>query len=91
MDNAVFGSECGLVKIRVPVINSVTDDLVFGGCIHYIMALLVVEGRAYDVTIPVTEIPRSECVGLVVYEDTEAGTTNWGGNVVKRDIEVFPG
>ena len=34
MEDAVFGSECGLANIRVPVLHSVTDDLSFGGRIH---------------------------------------------------------
>ena len=91
MDNVVFGSECGLANIRVTVLHIVTDDIGFGGCIQYIMASLVVEGRAYDVSITSEEIPRLDCVGLVVYADTVAGRTNWGGIVVKRAVEVLPG
>ena len=46
MYDAVFGGECGLANIRVPVLHSVTDDLGFGGLIYYHMAATVMEGRA---------------------------------------------
>ena len=54
------------------------------------MALVVLEGRAYDVAITATEVPRLTCVGIVVYEATESSTTNWGDIVGKRSIKVFP-
>ena len=91
MDDAVFLSECGLDNIRVPLIHSVTDDIGFGGCIQYIMALLVVESRAYDVAILAAEIPCLACVGIYVYEDMESNRTNWVVIVVRRAVEVFPG
>ena len=72
MDDAVFGSEGGLFYIRVPVLHSVTDYFGLGVRIHYIMTLVVVESRAYDVAIAAAEISRSEFVGLSVYEDTAA-------------------
>ena len=67
MDDEVFGSDCGLSNIRVPLLHSVTGDLGFGGCIHYSMASVVVESRNYAVTIAATEILRLACVGLAVY------------------------
>ena len=88
---AVFGSECRLANIRVLVLHSVTDYLGFGGCIHQSMALVVVDSRAYSVSIAAAEISRSECVGLAVYEDTASNRTKWGGFIVKRSIEVFLG
>ena len=58
MEDAVFGSECGLANIRIPVLQSVTDDLGLGGCIYYSMALVVVEIRSYAVAIVAAEIPH---------------------------------
>ena len=80
-----------MANIIVPVLHSVTYDIVFGGCIHYSMVSVVVESRSYAVGIVATEIPCLECVGISVYEYTEAGRANWGGIVVKRYIELFPG
>ena len=61
MENAVFGSECGLANIRVPVFHSISDDLVFFGCIHHSVEYLVVEGRAYAVVIAAAESPGPLC------------------------------
>ena len=91
MDYVVFRREYGLDNIRVPVIHSVTDDIGFGICIHYIMASIVVESRAYAVVIVAAESPRLVCIGLDVCEETAAGRNNWVGIIVKRDIEVLPG
>ena len=87
MYDAVFGSECGLANIIVQVLDIVTDDLGFDDCIHYSMASLVVESRAYAVAIAAAEIPRSACVGIAVYEDMASGRTNWVGILVKWAIE----
>ena len=35
MDDAFFGSECGLANIRVPVLQSANDDIGFGGHITH--------------------------------------------------------
>ena len=35
-----------MANIRVPVLHSVTDDIGFGGLIHYHMTAAVMEGRA---------------------------------------------
>ena len=91
MDNVVFGSECGLDKIRVPVFHSVTDDLGFGGCIHHSMVSVVVECRAYDVAIAAAEVTGQSCVRLVVYENTATSGPNGGGIIVKWAIKVLPG
>ena len=90
VDDAVVGIECGLDYRGVPVLHSVTDDLSLGVCIHYSMASVVVESRAYAVAIIVTEIPCLACVGLAVYEETAACGTKWGVNLVKWAVEVFP-
>ena len=55
------------------------------------MASIVVEFGAYDVAIAAAEVICPSCVGIVVYENTAASRTNWGGIVVKRAIEVLPG
>ena len=91
MGDAVFRSECELDHIRVTLLHSVTDDIIFGGRIHHSVESVVVEGRAYDVAIAAAEVPNLACVGIVVYEDTASRRNNWGGIVVKRAIEVFPG
>ena len=80
-----------MANIRVPVLHSVTDYLGFGGCIHHIMASVVVDSRAYDVAIAAARIPRLACIGLAMYEDTIVGRTKWGGVEVKRAVGVFPG
>ena len=54
------------------------------------MTFVVVEIRAYDVSIAAAEIPCPACVGLTVYEDTVACRTKWGGIVIKLAVEVFP-
>ena len=69
VNNAVFGSECGLAIIRVPVFHSVTDDIGFCGCIHRSVAYVVMEGRAYAVAIAAAEVPGPSCAGLVVYDN----------------------
>ena len=55
------------------------------------MTYVVVKFRAYAVTIGAAEIPRSTCVEIALYEDTAACRTKWGGIIIKRTIEVFPG
>ena len=50
------------------VLHSVTDYIGLGGCIHYSMTYVVVESRAYAVSIAATEIPRLAYIGLDVYE-----------------------
>ena len=90
MENAVFGSECGLHNIIVLIFHCVTDDLSCCGCIHHSVASILVEGRAYDVAITALEVPGPSCVGHVVYENQEDSRTNWGGILVKRSIEVLP-
>ena len=70
VEDVVFGSECGLANIRLLVSHRVTDYRGFGGCIHYSMTSVVVESRAYDVSIAAADIPRLVCDGIAVYEDT---------------------
>ena len=65
MDDTIFRSECGLVEIGDLVLHSVTDKIGFGGCIHHSMISVVVEGRAYDVAIAATEVPRLCMLGLL--------------------------
>ena len=90
MEDALFVSECGLDYISVLVPYSVTEYIVLGVCINYSMISVVMESRAYAVSIAVAEIPCLTCVGLAMYEDTSACGTKWGGIVVKWDIAVFP-
>ena len=87
----VFGSECGLANIRVPVFHSVTDDIGFFGCIRHSVESIAVEVRAYAVAIAAAEVPVPSCVGRVVYDNLASRRTNWCGIVVKRAIEVLPG
>ena len=54
------------------------------------MSLIVVEIRAYDVSIAAAEILCPVCVGIDVYEDTESCRNKWGGIVFKLAVEVFP-
>ena len=49
MDDAVFGSECGLNYIGVFLLQSVTNYLSLGVCIHYSITSVVMESRTYDV------------------------------------------
>ena len=91
MDDAVFGSECGLDNIRVPVFHSVTDDIGFCDCVYHSVESVVVKGRAYSVAIAAAEVPDPSFVGIVVYDNPAASRTNWGRIVVKRSIEVIPG
>ena len=91
MDDAVFGSECGLANIRVPLFHSVTDYVGFCGCIHHSVESVVVEGRADTVAIMSTEVPAPSYVGIVVYENTTASRTNWGVILVKLTVKVLPG
>ena len=42
VDDAVFGSECGLSNIRAPVFHIITNDLSFFGCVHHSVASVVV-------------------------------------------------
>ena len=79
MDDTIFRSECGLVEIGYLLLHSVTDKIGFGGCIHHSMISVVVEGRAYDVAIAATEVPRLVYVGIVVYENMAPSRSNWGG------------
>ena len=90
MYDGVFRSECRLAYMGVPVLLSVTDYFSLRVCIHYSMTSVVVEIRAYDVSIAAAEIPCPACVGLTVYEDTVACRTKWGGIVIKLAVEVFP-
>ena len=76
--DAVFRSECGLAYIEVLVLHSVTDYLFLGVFIHCSMTSVVVESRAYDVSITCLA-----CVGIDVYEDTASCRTKWGGIVAK--------
>ena len=80
-----------MANIILPVFHSVTDDLEFFGCIHHSLAYVVVEGRAYSVSIATAEVPGLLCVWFVVYEIPAPRRTNWGGILVKRAIEVLPG
>ena len=90
MDNTIFRSECGLVEIGDLVLHSVTDKIGFGGCIHHSMISVVAEGRAYDVAIAATEVPRLVYVGIVVYENMAPSRSNWVGIIFERAIEVLP-
>ena len=49
--DVVFGGYCGLDNIIVPLFHIATDDIGFCGCIHNNVASILVEGRAYDLSI----------------------------------------
>ena len=90
MDDTIFGNDFGLGEIGVPVLHSVTYELVSGGCIHHSTTAVVVEGRVYSVAIAAAEVPYLACVGIVVYEYMAHRRSNGGGVVVERAIEVLP-
>ena len=62
MGDKIFGSECSMDEIGVPLLHNVTDELGFGDHVHHIMTTVVVEVRNYDVAIAATEFPCLACV-----------------------------
>jgi hypothetical protein len=90
MEQAIFVCDCGLVKVAMAKLHSVGDDEVFGGCIHYLEATVVVEGWADAESLSAAEVPRLASRDFVVDDDGTTHGSKWSCIVVEGSMKCFP-